>query len=339
MRRWRQWWNDNIKTRYGLWALAAVGACGVLLYLTRGIAPRTVAMPPLRIMTYNIEGRQADRQQLLALMRQYNPDLVMLQEVPRQRLAQWFGTQLQLPYQHFAADTGEHPSGVAMLSRWPLGAPHILHFRHGKRGRVALAAQVQTPAGMVWAGSVHLDAPHAKEFGTNFLQYTTFVWKEFFTASLRYRQTRELRAWLTTFPAGDWILGGDFNSMPFSSADRYISKYFDDVLLQRPWRYFSGTFWDLPQVPVTPRIDYIYHASHFQVVEARVIQKKISDHYPILAILAPPTASLASLAADPANLEAIHQEQAGVSVAGLRCGQYAPDDARLWLHCAAAQRR
>jgi endonuclease/exonuclease/phosphatase (EEP) superfamily protein YafD len=143
------------------------------------------------------------------------------------------------------------------------------------------------------------------------LQYTAFVWKEFFTASRRYRQVRELRAWLATLTAGDCILGGDFNSMPLSSADRYISKYFDDALLQRPWRYFSGTFWDLPQVPITPRIDYVYHASRFQVIEARVIQKKISDHYPVLAILAPP-------ASGSPNLQAILPEHAGVSGAGLR---------------------
>jgi hypothetical protein len=127
--------------------------------------------------------------------------------------------------------------------------------------------------------------------------------------------------------------------MPFSSADRYISKYFDDVLVQRPWRYFSGTFWDLPHVPITPRIDYIYHASRFRVVEARVIQKKISDHYPVLAILAPPTATLASPASSPPAPEAIFQEQAGVSVVGLQCRRYAPDDAHLWRRCAVAQRR
>jgi endonuclease/exonuclease/phosphatase (EEP) superfamily protein YafD len=269
-------------------------------------------------MTYNIEGRHGKRQQLLALMRQHNPDLVMLQEVPQEKLAQWFGAQLQLPYQHFAAYTGIRQGGVAILSRWPLGSPHTLHFRHSERDRVALVTQVQTPAGMVWAGSVHLDAPQFSEFGTSFLQYTAFVWKEFFTASLRYRQVRELRAWLAALTSGDCILGGDFNSMPMSSADRYISKYFDDVLLQRPWRYFSGTFWDLPQVPITPRIDYVYHASRFRVVEARVIQKKISDHYPVLAILAPPAAQLASPAAGAPHLEAVLQEHAGVSVAGLR---------------------
>jgi endonuclease/exonuclease/phosphatase family metal-dependent hydrolase len=298
--------------------LAAVGVCGVLLYLTRAMSPRNVATPHIRIMTYNIEGRQADRQRLLALIRQHNPDLVMLQEVPRARLAQWFGAQLQLPYQHFATYTETHQGGLAILSRWPLGTPHVLRFRHGQQGRAVLAAQVQTPAGTVWAASVHLAAPHVNDFGTNFLQFTIFLWREFFTASLRYRQAQELLAWLATLTTGEWILGGDFNSMPLSRTDRYMAKYFDDVLLQRPWRYFNSTFWDLPQVPITPRIDYIYHSSRFRVVEARVIQKPISDHYPVLAILAPPTAQLAFPASSPPDLEAMLQKQIGVSVAGLR---------------------
>ena len=294
MSRLSQWLGNYMKARYGWWVLAAVGVCGVLLYLTRTMSPRTVALPQLRIMTYNIEARSSDRQQLLALMRQYAPDLVMLQEVPRRRLAQWFGTQLQLPYQHFAAYTGTRRGGVALLSRWPLGAPHTLHFRHSKQGKVTLAAQVQTPIGTVWAGSVHLDAPRPGEFGSSLVQYAAFVGEEFFMASQRYRQVQELQAWLAALSPGDWILAGDFNSMPLSRADRYLSKYFADVLLQRPWRYFSGTFWALPLIPITPRIDYVYYSSRFWVVDARVIRKKISDHYPILAILVPHTAQLAS---------------------------------------------
>jgi hypothetical protein len=76
------------------------------------------------------------------------------------------------------------------------------------------------------------------------------------------------------------------------------------VLAQRPWRYYSGTFWDLPQVPIHPRIDYIYHTSRFWVVDARVLQQKISDHYPILAILAPTTA----LSASPASSNSSQRE-------------------------------
>ncbi len=49
-----------------------------------------------------------------------------------------------------------------------------------------------------------------------------------------------------------------------------------------------------------------------------MIQKTISDHYPVLAILAPPTARLAFLASGTPNLEAMLQKQIGVSVAGLQ---------------------
>ena len=180
-------------------------------------------MPQLRIITYNIEGRHADRRQLLALMRQHTPDLVMLQEVPRERLAQWFGTQLQLPYQHFATYNGIRQGGVAILSRWPLGSPHILHFQHSKQGRVSSLPRC-TPAGTVWAGACIITPRHG-EFGTSFLQQAAFVWKEFFTASQRYRQAQAQGHWLAALTTGDCILGGDFNSMPLSSADHFIKVF------------------------------------------------------------------------------------------------------------------
>jgi hypothetical protein len=176
------------------------------------------------------------------------------------------------------------------------------------------------PAGTVWAGSVHLDAPRPGEFGGNLVQYAAFVGEEFFMASRRYQQVQELQTWLAALSTGDWILGGDFNSMPLSSADRYLSKYFDDALLQRPWRYFSGTFWALPQIPITPRIDYVYHSSRFQVVDARVIRQKISDHYPILVILAPPTAQLASPASGaPTRTPCSDKNQVFTLSAGSSC--------------------
>jgi endonuclease/exonuclease/phosphatase family metal-dependent hydrolase len=230
----------------------------------------------------------------------------MLQEVARVKLVSWFGERLQLPYQYFAVYPGTRKGGIALLSRWPLGPQRILHFRHSKQAKVALAAQVQTPAGSLWACSVHLDAPRKEDFGSNVLQQSAFAWGEFFMASVRYRQAQELRAWLTELADGAWIVAGDFNSMPFSSADRYFSRYFDDAFLQRPWRYFTGTFWDLPQVPVRPRIDYIYHSPRFWVRDVQVIQEKLSDHFPVLAVLAPITDLPAAVASGTLAAQAHH---------------------------------
>lgn len=288
----KQQWYNNMRTRYYIGGLVAAGIVGFLMYFVSawGSSHHPAAILPLRIMTYNIEGGHSDRKQILAVLRQHTPDLVFLQEVPRPRLVQRFGEQLQLPFFHFTPYPGRHGSGIAVLSRWPLGPAQTLVFARSNQGKVALAAQVHLPTTTFWVCSVHLDAPRLHEFGTSFLQQGAFVLEEFLTSSLRYHQARELQAWLSRLADGAWLVAGDFNSMPFSSTDRYVSKYYDDVLLKRPWRYFTGTFWDLPQSPIRPRLDYIYHSPHFRVLEARVIQHKASDHFPVLAVVAPPTA-------------------------------------------------
>lgn len=266
-----------------------MGVFGLLSYTlsTALLQHETSAQAQLRVMTYNIEGSHSDRKRIVALLQQHTPDLVLLQEVPRPWLVQWFGERLQLPYQHFVPYSGRSAGGVAILSRWPLGPAYVLPFTRSRQGKVALAAPMQTPTGSIWVCSVHLDAPRTDEFGEGFFQQGTFAFGEFFAAPIRYHQARELQSWLATLSNQDWIIAGDFNSMPLSTADRYISRYFDDVFRQRPWRYFTATFWDLPHVPIRPRLDYVYHSSGIRVVDARVIQKKISDHFPVLAILTP----------------------------------------------------
>jgi endonuclease/exonuclease/phosphatase (EEP) superfamily protein YafD len=268
------------------WLLPGVASL-VCLLLWYGLSLyQTPAWPRLRVMTYNIGGLFANRAQLLALISANQPDLVMLQEV-HLRQVRWFARHLQLPYWRFAQYQSSQ-GGVAMLSRWPLGAAQVLTFHHGRQGKVALAAPVFGSAAPLWACSVHLEAPHLYEFGASVWQRGAFLWSEVFASTPRYQQVQELRAWLRQLPADAWIIGGDFNSVPFSRADRYLSEDFDDVLLQRPWRYLTGTYWQLKNAPVKPRIDFVYYSPRLRVVEAQVLQHKVSDHFPILAIFATP---------------------------------------------------
>jgi endonuclease/exonuclease/phosphatase (EEP) superfamily protein YafD len=268
----------------GWLSLVGVGAmlCAVVLY---AMPPREVSsMRPLRVMTYNIEGRLVNQEHLLTLLIRHQPDLVMLQEVRHRRQLQQLVAGLHLPYWHFEPYHG-HQIGIALLSRWPLGPAKMLTFRAGHQGKVALAAPVYGPERTLWACSVHLEAPRRYEFSAGVLQQGRFVWHELFATTPRSQQAQELRVWLTQIAAEPWIIGGDFNTVPFSKVDRYLSRHFNDVLLWYPWRYFTGTFWKLPQVPITPRIDFLYLSPDLRVREAQVIRRKVSDHFPILAVL------------------------------------------------------
>jgi len=236
-------------------------------------------------MTYNVAGIFVHDRAPLAAMRPHHPDLVLLQEVRNTRHVMGLGQALGLSYWHFAPYSKER-GGVAILSRWPLSPAHVLFWDNSPQGKVALAAQVDSPAGRFWACSVHLDNPLNTNNPSRW-QKVLFLWQEFFTPTLRTQQAEELSAWLLGLGGEGIILGGDFNSLPLAGADRHLRQYFSDALSIGLQQYFTGTYWGPPHTPILPRIDFIYHSSHWQVVDAQVIQQKASDHFPVLAILSP----------------------------------------------------
>jgi endonuclease/exonuclease/phosphatase (EEP) superfamily protein YafD len=254
----------------------------VVVVSQQGVA----AGSPLRIMTYNVHGRAVPDSVPLAVMQPYQPDLILLQEVRNKHHVGVLGQVLELPYWHFAPYVKER-GGVAILSRWPLGLAYSFFWDNSPQGKVALAAQVDSPSGRFWVCSVHLDNPLRTKHLASPWQKVLFLWREFFTATVRTREAQQLRAWLLGLGSEDIVLGGDFNSLPLAGADRHLRQYFSDALSVNLQQYFTGTYWGGPHNPILPRIDFIYYSPHWQVVEAQVIQRKASDHFPVLAVLSP----------------------------------------------------
>src|SRR5262249_6928491 len=195
------------------------------------VAPQygTAADSPLRVMTYNVYGMFVHDRVPLAVMRPHHPDLVLLQEVRNTRHVMGLGQALGLSYWHFAPYSKER-GGVAILSRWPLGPAHRLFWDNSPQGKVALAAQVDSPVGRFWACSVHLDNPLTTNNPLSQWQKVLLLWQEFFTATLRTQQAQELSTWLLGLGGEGIILGGDFNSLPLAGADRHLRQYFSDAL-------------------------------------------------------------------------------------------------------------
>ena len=256
-----------------------------LLLIVVALQHGAAAESPLRIMTYNVAGIFVHDRAPLVVMRPHHPDLVLLQEVRNTRHVMELGQALGLSYWHFVPYSKER-GGVAILSRWPLSPAHMLFWDNSPQGKVALAAQVDSPVGRFWACSVHLDNSLNTKNPSRW-QKVLFLWQEFFTPTLRTQQAQELSAWLVGLGGEGIILGGDFNSLPLAGADRHLRQYFSDTLSIGLQQYFTGTYWGPPHTPILPRIDFIYHSPHWQVVDAQVIQQKASDHFPVLAIVSP----------------------------------------------------
>jgi endonuclease/exonuclease/phosphatase (EEP) superfamily protein YafD len=257
-----------------------------LLLVVVAPQPGTAAASLLRIMTYNVAGTFVPDRAPLVVMRAHHPDLVLLQEVRNTRHVMGLGQALGLAYWHFAPYSKER-GGVAILSRWPLGPAQRLFWDSSPQGKVALAAQVDSPVGRFWACSVHLDNPLATNNPLSLWQKVLFLWQEYLTPTLRTQEAQALSAWLLGLGGEGIVLGGDFNSMPLAGADRHLRQYFADALSVNLQQYFTGTYWGPPHNPILPRIDFIYYSPYWQVVDAWVIQQKASDHFPVLALLSP----------------------------------------------------
>ena len=74
------------------------------------------------------------------------------------------------------------------------------------------------------------------------------------------------------------ILGSDLNSTPLSYEYLQISKYLSDSYIQAGEG--NGTTFHGFKFPI--RIDYLFHSKELEVIDAKVIRKKFSDHFPVI---------------------------------------------------------
>ena len=170
----------------------------------------------MRVLTWNLWWRFGDwrarRPAILEVLRRERPDVVCLQEVwdePAEGSSAEVADQLGLHVVHgasrdpssFQRRSGESHVGVgnAVLSRWPITRSLVRHLPDGAgegRGRVAVLAVVDHPAGPVPVVTTHLaSAPHL--------------------SALRCEQVRSLAAFVAEHALGEEhppVVTGDMNA-------------------------------------------------------------------------------------------------------------------------------
>ena len=154
-------------------------------------------------------------------------------------------------------------------------------------GHAVLVAEIRVGQKRVLVCSVHLERVRSvkknKEgFELPWEKAVQILKTELTSDTPRSMAVKEVLALLASRPPEEVIIGGDFNTVPFSTAIRAMGRHYNDAL-RFTADYFTGTY-TMVAFPVKPRIDYIFHSAGIEVLEASVIQEGVGDHYPVRAV-------------------------------------------------------
>jgi vancomycin resistance protein VanJ len=242
--------------------------------------PRTsVALadaPRLSLMTYNIKAQVDNLDAFLNVVRNSGADIVFLQELSVSA-SERIEAEFQEIYPHQALHPQPDPSwsGMGVLSRFAIETDDYWKVYFGHQ-RVSINVNGQP----VTLYNTHPVPP----FSPSNVLLRGYEQREQELVDIISRISDESEE----VPL---ILAGDMNMTDQSSDYRRVSVLLTDAYREVGWGMgftfpnFSELNPSLAFLPALARIDYVFHNSHFQAAEARVMPDSGgSDHYPVYAV-------------------------------------------------------
>ena len=239
-------------------ALAAVNLCTILpMYFGRAPVP-AAAGQPVRAMLCNVNTRTGRVADVAAVIRRFNPDIVVLEEVS----AKWMADlePVMDGYRYSQSEPREDNFGIALWSKFPFTGSRIVNV--GSAGVPTIIAEVDTMRGKCTVVATHPLPPGGREY-----------------SELGNGQLAELPRWVreVTSPA---ILLGDLNVTPWSHYFKRLLHEADlkDSALGRGVRPTWPTFSPLLRIP----IDHCLYSHGIAIADRQIGPKVGSDHFPLI---------------------------------------------------------
>lgn len=249
--------------------------------------------PHVRVLTFNVNYAMPAPDQTLAAIREARADIVCLQEATP-AWERFLRPRLRRTYSHIRFRHLAGAGGRAVFSRWPV--TETAWVRPKKVWHRGWFLNIQTPIGPLQVLSVHLKPPSAPG-GMRSL-------KSFVAAQHGHlEEIKELFPHLK--PSLPTLILGDFNEHDGGFTLQWLQrKGFTDAL--REFDHKTPTWhWPTRVVPLAARLDHILYSRGLHALEARVIQKGGSDHFPLLGVFErkpqEPKDPQAAKARDPVN--------------------------------------
>jgi endonuclease/exonuclease/phosphatase (EEP) superfamily protein YafD len=244
-------------------AAGAVSAVSVFPYLPRALGPEAAAVGssgPLKVVTVNVSYRQFLARRLLEIVREADPDIVVVQELTPH--AERVLADLDTAFPHFRKFPADRQYGIGLWSRYEIESGATIAL-----GRLpAIEARVLGPSGSFTVIGVHLSAPVTRR-----------------RATARNQQLNELAA-RSAAVGGPLIVAGDFNTTPYSP---YFAEWLDAARLtdSRRGRTLSPSWPTMLQWLGIP-IDHVAVNDGFTILSHRQLPNFESDHFGALVEVA-----------------------------------------------------
>lgn len=236
-------------------------------------------------MSYNIAAGNGTLDSIAAVIRAANADIVALQEVDvrwsarsnfvdqARTLSERLGMQVRFAPIYdlppIGPATARRQYGVAILSRFPISA--FTNHALTRHSTVTPSAPPSPMPGFLDA-TLDVGGTAVRVFNTH-LDYRA-------DPSVRVQQVSEMLAIMgaATTPT---LLFGDLNATPDAAELMALLS-----LLRDAWTISArDPGLTYPAKTPTKRIDYVLVSSHWQVINARVVNSTVSDHRPVVVEL------------------------------------------------------
>lgn len=266
----------------------------------------------LRVMSWNVEhfdilehkSHPERKQEMMSVINDYAPDIACFQEMVASdsfpsaiNYMPDFKEGLNMPFTHFSFNPKldfdkKHHFGIVIFSRYPIINAQTISYRPNDYNSIFQYADIVKNADTFRVFNIHLQSlrfsgdnrkyiedPTLKD--ENDLKQSRTVMNKFRKGFLkRYRQSNRVREEIDKSPY-PVIVCGDFNDVPNSYAYNHIGNGMRNAFVEKGIG-IGRTFFSISP---TLRIDNIFAGQAFSIEQYIRVQRKLSDHYPIIADL------------------------------------------------------
>ena len=218
----------------------------------------TSASAPLRLMQLNVSAQNTDYTRVIRVIEQYDPDVILLEEVN----ARWLEAlrPLQQTHPHTLSKPRNDSFGIALFSKIPFAKAEIVTFGRGQTP--SIIADLVAVQGVFTLIGIHPPPP-----------------LEAALTALRDDQLADLATRIQHTHAPVLVLG-DFNATPWSYPFRRLLQ--TTGLQDSSQGHGVQATWPTSNVVLRIPIDHCLYSPGIQVVEKRIGPHVGSDHYPVI---------------------------------------------------------